>query len=106
LLQRKTVAANNVVSPTSGRNGLGFVLRERGQSLVPLPPHRMTGTIVVTPQNLSSQQQNHHACDGDRPVAYRTGQWVSCRKCVSFWAMPVPFSPPPDTAARHPLDNT
>jgi hypothetical protein len=30
-----------------GRNGLGLILRERGHRRVPLPPHRITGVIMV-----------------------------------------------------------
>jgi hypothetical protein len=42
------VAANKVVSPINGKKGLGMDLRERGQRRVPLPPHKMTGTMFVT----------------------------------------------------------
>ena len=46
-LFRAMVCSNSVLWPTSGRNGLGRAARLRGHNRVPLPPHRMTGWILV-----------------------------------------------------------
>ena len=49
-----------VLSLTKGKYCLGYCLRDKGQSLVPEPPERITGVILDTVSTLTSFFRSHH----------------------------------------------
>src|SRR6202051_2729180 len=52
--RRVTVSCNMVCLPVSASNCLGYISRDSGQSLVPAPPDKITGTNRVTIHSLRS----------------------------------------------------